>query len=106
LLLEWEEPKPPSDLVEGELVLEEREMSVDEALHGLSDMITLLGQMQTLRMASGKTDIPDDERALGKSISRSSTNLSRQHRHDLADPYRQPLHSPQIAHLPITPRRI
>jgi len=66
LLLEWEESKPPKDLVEGGLVEEDNEMSVGETLQGLSNMITLLGQMQTLRMASGKTDIPDDERALGK----------------------------------------
>ena len=40
-------------------------MSVDETLEGLRGMIVLLGQMQTLRLASGNTEIPDDEMALG-----------------------------------------
>lgn len=64
LLLEWEETKPPKDLLE-EVVEEEKELGVEETLLGLSDMILLLSQMQTLRVAAGKTDIPDDEKVLG-----------------------------------------
>src|SRR6202011_3290189 len=45
LLLEWEGLDPPGDL-DGEVLVEEREMSVDETLDGLRSMILLLGQMQ------------------------------------------------------------
>jgi hypothetical protein len=67
LLLEWEPPKPSEDLVVSEQEGEddEREMSVDDTLDGLRRMIILLGQMQTLRLAGGKSEIPDDEMALG-----------------------------------------
>jgi len=65
MLLEWEEIKPSKDLVDGELAMDEGEMSIDETLEGLRGLIILLGQMQTLRMAMGKTEIPEDEKALG-----------------------------------------
>lgn len=65
MLLEWEEIKPSKDLVDGELVFDDTEMSIDETLEGLRGMIVLLGQMQTLRMAMGKPEIPEDEKALG-----------------------------------------
>jgi hypothetical protein len=65
LLLEWEEIKPSKDLVDGELIVEDKEMSIDETLEGLRGLIILLGQLQTLRMATGKTEIPEDEKALG-----------------------------------------
>lgn len=64
LVLEWEPPKVSEDLLRTEEE-EEEEMSVDETLEGLRGMIVLLGQMQTLRLASGNTEIPDDEMALG-----------------------------------------
>ena len=69
LLLEWKESTPPTAINEVEKeeeIVEEKEMSVDETLTGLRDMIILLGQLQTLRMASGKLDIPEDEKSLGK----------------------------------------
>ena len=68
LLLEWKESTPPTAINEVEKeeeIVEEKEMSVDETLTGLRDMIILLGQLQTLRMASGKLDIPEDEKSLG-----------------------------------------
>jgi hypothetical protein len=65
MVLEWEENKPSKDLVDGELVEDNRELTVDETLNGLRGMILLLGQMQTLRMAMGKTEIPEDEKSLG-----------------------------------------
>jgi hypothetical protein len=67
LILQWEgeSDSVPLDLIAGESVVDEREMSVDETLHGLRTMIALLGQMQTLRIANGKFDVPEDEKALG-----------------------------------------
>ena len=65
LLLEWEDIKPSKDLVDGELFFDDKEMSADETLEGLRGMILLLGQMQTLRMAIGNIEVPEDEKALG-----------------------------------------
>jgi hypothetical protein len=68
LVLQWEggTGEISKDLVSGTgLVVDEREMSVDETLDGLRGMIDLLGQLQTLRIANGKFDVPDDENALG-----------------------------------------
>ena len=65
MLLEWDEIKPSKDLVDGELAMDEGEMNIDETLEGLRGLIILLGQMQTLRMATGKTEIPEDEKTLG-----------------------------------------
>ena len=65
LLLEWTEEK--SKLEEMSVQEEEdksAEMTIDETLHGLRQMIVLLGQMQTLRVAMGK-EITEDERSLG-----------------------------------------
>ena len=67
MVLEWEENKPSKDLVDGELVEDNGEVTVDETLNGLRGMILLLGQMQTLRMAMGNTEIPEDEKSLGTS---------------------------------------
>jgi hypothetical protein len=91
LLLAWEESEPPKDL-EGELVVEETDMSVDESLEGLRGMITLLGQMQTLRMAMGKTEVPEEEQALGMP-SINYSNCSRKHRRDIPIPDCQSLDS-------------
>jgi hypothetical protein len=65
LLLGWEEDVTPRTDLEGELVVEEAEMTIDETLDGLRGMIKLLGEMQTLRMAMGKQNIPHEEHALG-----------------------------------------
>ena len=66
LVLEWEPAQPSADLLlEGQVEEEPKEMSVDETLDELRMMIILLGQMQTLRLASAKTEIGDDEMALG-----------------------------------------
>lgn len=65
LVLEWEGNGPSRDLVDGELVMDDKEMTIDETLDGLRQMILLLGQMQTLRMAMGKLEIPEDEKSLG-----------------------------------------
>ena len=65
LLLEWKESTLPTLDEEAENQVDDKEMSVDETLTGLRDMIVLLGQLQTLRMASGKTEIPEDEKSLG-----------------------------------------
>ena len=63
LLLDWTEEKPKLD----ETPLKEEErwgITIDETLNGLRQMITLLGQMQTLRMAM-EQEITEDERSLG-----------------------------------------
>ena len=70
LLLEWTESTPSmvpevQQEDEKEEEVEEPEMSVDETLTGLRDMIILLGQLQTLRVASGKLEIPESEKSLG-----------------------------------------
>ena len=68
LLLEWKESTPPTmdvDVKQGYDEEDKNEMTVDETLRGLRDMILLLGQLQTLRMAAGKAEIPEDEKALG-----------------------------------------
>jgi hypothetical protein len=77
LVLQWEGgiDEIPKDLVSGtSLVADEREMNVDETLDGLRGMIGLLGQMQTLRIANGKVDVPDDENALGNPLSICNAN--------------------------------
>jgi len=73
LVLQWEPPRIPEDLttttsteeVESKEEDDGKEMSVDETLEGLRTMIGLLSQMQTLRMAQAKSEIPEDELALG-----------------------------------------
>ena len=68
LLLEWDGPaEVPKDLVVRDADEEEENgmLSVDEILDGLRSMILVLGQTQTLRLALGKTEIPEDEMALG-----------------------------------------
>ena len=65
LLLEWTEEK--FELEEMSVQEEEdesAEMTIDETLQVLRQMVVLLGQMQTLRIAMGK-EISEDERSLG-----------------------------------------
>jgi hypothetical protein len=70
LLLEWTEPKledvegDEEDIKEEDVAHENGELDIDETLSGLRHMISLLSQIQTLRMAMGQ-QITDDERSLG-----------------------------------------
>jgi hypothetical protein len=67
LLLTWDGAQPPKDLAE-DLAVAEAEMTVDETLDGLKQMIQLLGQLQTVRMAMGQQEVPGEELALGMSL--------------------------------------
>ena len=110
LLLEWKESTPPRlDEEETENEIEDKEMSVDETLTGLRDMILLLGQLQTLRMASGKTDIPEDEKSLGTPPSPHlplKLIYSRQHCNNIPNTNNNLLHPPQKPPLPPPPQRL
>ena len=65
LVLEWTEEKfKLEEMSVQEEEDESAEMTIDETLQGLRQMIVLLGQMQTLRIAMGK-EITEDERSLG-----------------------------------------
>lgn len=75
LLLEWTEPKledveGEADIKQEDAAHENGELDVDETLSGLRHMISLLSQIQTLRMAMGQ-EITDDERSLGIPVSLS-----------------------------------
>jgi hypothetical protein len=67
MVLEWE-GSTAKDLDEGELMVDDAEMTIDETLNGLRGMILLLAQMQTIRMAMGNLEIPQDEKFLGNSL--------------------------------------
>lgn len=97
LLLKWEPSSPPKDLLEGELVVDESEMNIDETLNGLRRMIYLLSQLQTLRMAAGTAEIPEREKALGISSAKAA-NCSRQHCFDVPKSHRQLFRPSQCPH--------
>lgn len=67
LVLQWEGLEVPKDLKmeNDQQQTEDKEIGVDEILEELRGMIGLLAQMQTLRLAQGKAEVPEDEFALG-----------------------------------------